>query len=232
MSDTAKKKPNRTFTWRRLVRLSGPEAEAWVEDYEQNLDLVELSSQALGLCHRRRFDEGAVCIEEMAQKLAARRDLKASVRSVLERYFYGVRGYFHYCRAEWDAASADMHAANRAVVAAVDEAPFLLPLADACHEFCLHHARIARNQRRWQDMFARIADVRAMMMGHAPLCELSDGRRVDYDALAEHYRSLGELDPAEQEELEPMMTREGRLELLDTFVRRMLALPNFAIQYP
>ena len=109
---------------------------------------------------------------------------------------------------------------------------FLLPLADACHEFCLHHARIARNQNRWQDMFARIADVRGMMANQAPLCVLSDGRKIDYDTLTEYYRNIGDLDPADQEEIEPMLTKSGRLELLDSFIRRMLALPNFAIQYP
>lgn len=232
MSNSSKKKPNKAFTWRRLVRLSGPEAEAWVDDYEQHLDLIELSSRALGFCHRKQFDDGAACLEEMETGLESRPDMRPSVRSVILRYLYGVRGYLHYCRAQWDEASVAMHAANRAVVDAVEEAPFLLPLADACHEFCLHHARIARNQRRWRDMFARIMDVRRMMACEAPLCVLSDGRRVDYDTLTAHYETLGELDPAEQEEIAPMLTKQGRMELLDSFVRRMLALPNFAIQYP
>ena len=231
-SAAPKPSPSRTFTWRRMVRLSGPAAQSWVDDYEQHLDLIQMSTKALKLCHRRRFEEGFEVLETMREGLEARQGLRESVEAVIERYYYGVLGYYFYCTRQWDEASQAMHRANQAVVRAVEKAPFLLPLADACHEFCLHHARIARNQGRWQDMFDRIADVRAMMRNLAPLCVLDDGTRVDYDTLTEHYHSLGELDPADREEIEPMLTEGGRVALLEQFVRRMFALPGFAIQYP
>ncbi|MEO1370433.1 MAG: hypothetical protein AAFX50_24900, partial [Acidobacteriota bacterium] len=175
------------FTWRRLVRSSGPEARAWVDEYEQHRDLIRLSSKALKLCHRRRFDEGFEALESMRRALRDRPALPGSIRAVLDRYYFGVSGYYFYRTRRWDEATEAMRQAKRAVVRAVEQAPFLLPLADACHEFCLHHARIARNQGRWREMFERIEDVRAMMRDQAPLCVLEDGSEVGYGVLTEHY---------------------------------------------
>ena len=125
-----------------------------------------------------------------------------------------------------------MRRAHEAVVGAVSSAGFLLLLAVHCQEFCLHQARIARNQGRWSDMHEHVHLARAMMLDRTPLCELRDGRPVFFSTLSDFLRSLEPLSPEEWEAVVELVEEDRRVPLFDNFVRRLHRLPGFAINYP
>lgn len=218
--------------WTHFIRRQGGAAEAWVREYERHQELHALQFRALLSMRRRRLEEGRRQLAEYENRLDQAAETGTSLRFVLERYLHSVLGFYHYCRKDWEAAERAMNAARHAAVRAIETDAFLITQANSCYEFCLQKARIARNAERWETMFRHIDAARAMASGDAPLCVLADGTEICYETLVRFYRSLGELDPRERIIVDRLTTAESRLHLLEGLIRRILAFPELAIQYP
>lgn len=221
-----------SHAWLHFAGRSGEAGRAWVAEYQRHAPFVDLSLDALALLRRRRLEEGHVSLEALAQALAGLEGVPATVRWVLNRWYHGVAAYYYYCIDDFDRARQAMNLAYEAVVDAISGADFLLLLAVHCHEFRLHLARIARNQRFWSDMHHHVELARAMMLDRIPLCRLRNGRSVFFSTLGEFFHSLEPLSPDERESIGGLVEEERRLPLFDKFVRRLHSLPGFAISYP
>lgn len=220
------------YDWLRLVRLSGVEGRRWAEEYSSNEPLVELSFRSLVHFRHRRFDEGQELLSKLGGELRAAAGMDPSVRAVMERWYYGVLGYYFYSLDAFDQAEAAMQQAHAAIAAAIGERRFLVALADHCPEFRLHRARIARNRRRWDEMRSHVEEVRGMMEGRTPFCVLCDGTAVRTSTIREFYRAV--LDPAGAEPgpLPVVLDDATRLRDFERFVHAMYRLPGFVIPYP
>lgn len=218
--------------WFHFVRRSGEEGRLWVEEYRHRRPLEELSTRSLILLRGRRFDEGYELLARLGEALRSTEEIEPSVRSVLERWYYGVLGYYFYCLDSFDHAERAMVRAHDAVTAAIGERRFLLPLANHCHEFRLHRARIARNRRRWEEMRTHVEEVRGMMEGRIPLCVLCDGAEVRISTLREFYAAIPHPTEAEQGALAGVLDDSARLRNFDRFVHAMYLVPGLVIPYP
>lgn len=223
-------RPEGTYDWLYFAAKSGEEGRAWSAGY-QRFDALEVASiRALEQLRAGDLDGGAATLAGMRRGLDAA-DAAPSMRSVLERWYYGVLGFLHYRREEFAAAETAMIAAFEAVRAAVARRRFLLLLANHCHEFTLHRARISRNQRRWAEMEEHLALARGMMTDRLPLCHLADGTPVFFTTLTDYYLALP-LDDDERTWLGGLLDRESRLRQFDRFVENIYLQPGFAIPYP
>ena len=217
--------------WLHFAARSGEAGRAWTDAYRCHLPLVERSDQALAYLRRRRFGEAEAELRRCAAELAGLPAFPSSVRWVVERFFYGSLAYLRYCLGDLDEAEQLLRRADEALVAAIRDAGFLLPLAIHCQELCLHQARIARNGRRWPEMHAHVERARAMVLGRAPLCDLGEGRSIYFADVCRFFRSFS-MSPAEEETIRGVVDDGERLRAFDRFVRRLYRLPGFAIQYP
>lgn len=223
--------------WLHLAARAGEQGRAWADVYRRYSGLAQASNEALDALRKRRLAAGVDRLERLRDELDSLRSAPRSVRHVLDRFYYGVLGYLFYCRGDLDRADRAMRQASRAVIAAICRQPCLMPLANHCHEFCLHRARIARNGRRWEQMEELVSEARAMMENRRPLCVLADGREIFYATLAEFVASLDSLADdsnaeGEGESVDALVDDALRLRLFERFVRRLYALPGFAIIYP
>lgn len=219
-----------TYDWMHFAARSGEQGCAWSATYRRYEPLEAMSIEALAMLRRGELESGETCLERLREDLAAC-GAPASVRAVLDRWYHGVAGFLHYRRGDFEAADESMFAAHEAVSAAVGHHRFLLLLANHCHEFCLHRARIARNQRRWRRMEEHVELARGMMADRLPLCRLADGTPVFFATLADYFGSLP-WSEAERAWLADFLDADARLRLFERFVGRMLVQPGFAIPYP
>ncbi|MBV9110680.1 MAG: hypothetical protein JO306_14815 [Gemmatimonadetes bacterium] len=220
------------YDWLHFVRRSGPEGTRWAEGYLESKPLEELSTRALHHLRARRFEEGRAPLDELGAALAGGSARDPSVHAVLERWYYGVLGYWFYAQEEFDQADAAMARAHDAVTAALGLRRFLLPLANHCHEFRLHRARIARNRHRWDEMRAHVNDVREMVEGRLPYTVLADGTPVWIADICAFYASLPGAEPAEIAPVSRLLDDASRLADFEAFVRAMYGVPGFVIPYP
>lgn len=220
------------FDWLHFVIRSGADGERWAERYGQARPLEELTTDALRLLRGRRYDEGYALLERMRGEMDAAHFAELSIRSVVERWYYGVLGYYFYCLGQADPANRAMIQAHQAVTAAIGATRFLLPLANHCHEFRLHRARIARNAARWDEMRTHVQEVRAMMLGAAPFCVLEDGTPVDIRDIRAFHAAIPSLTDAERQALAGLLDDGARLRNFDQFVSGMYRIPGFVIPYP
>lgn len=220
------------FDWLHFVARSGDEGRAWVERYGPARELEELATAALVLLRRKRYDEGYALLERMGAQMRAAPLAEPSMHAVVERWYYGVLGYYFYCLDQFDPAEQAMVRAHEAVTAAVGGRRFLLPLANHCHEFRLHRARIARNRARWDEMRTHVDQVRAMMGGVLPFCVLDDGTPVGISAIRAFYDAIPSLTDAERGSLKGLLDDAARRRAFEQFVSAMYRLPGFVIPYP
>lgn len=218
--------------WLHFIRRSGREGSRWAQAYCGHLALAGLCQEALMLFRRRRFTEGHAVLERAAAEREALADVDASIRSVIDRWYYGVLGYAFYTADAFDDADRTMDQAYSAVADAVQRESFLIPLAYHCHEFYLHRARIARNRMRWSEMRELVAEVRGMMEGRVPLCTLTDGRPVWISSVQDFYRSLAPFSDIEAAACRVLLDDEARLRGFDRFVHAMYQIPGAVISYP
>src|SRR5436305_186841 len=151
-------------SWLHFAARSGEAGRAWTQAYRCHLPIVELTERALTDLRCRRFEKGEASLRRCAAELAGLSVFPISVRWVVERFFYGALAYLRYCLGDLDEAEQLLRRADDALVAAIRDSIFLLPLAIHCQELCLHQARIARNGRRWPEMQAHVERARAMVL--------------------------------------------------------------------
>jgi hypothetical protein len=234
MSQLVKANSGGGYEWTRLVALSGGRGRRWLEEYQgdESRAIEREALHALVLLRRAEIAAGEVLLRRAAARLDRIDPRRRSIRAVLERWYFGVLAYRHYCCERFDEATVALDRAQQAVAAAITEQRFLLPLADHCYEFQLQHARIARNRRRWAEMRQRIAAAREMMRSQLPFCRLADGSAVYWSTILAFFDSIPGLDPAERQALRETMDVDRRLRLFDQFVAGLYASPGLAIPYP
>ena len=217
--------------WLRHAVASGEEGRRWAEIYDEFSEIEDLSSHAIELCRR-----GDPKTAEMLERTeAARRSVPAeapvSVHALLDRWLFGMKGFVYYIDGQFDLATETIEKARTAVVTLLAEAPFLMPFANHCAEFTLHRARIERNQGHWPAMWRHVDEAAAMVDERVPLCVLPGKREIGMESIRDFFNSL-ELDSADQRDVSAYFDNELRMLRFQGFVRRMVAAPDFTIQYP
>jgi hypothetical protein len=220
------------FDWLHFVVRSGCEGSRWAEQYRQLKGLETLSTQSLLMLRRGDLPGGYALLEQMAEAMRGAGPHELGYRAVVERWYYGVLGYYFYCMNDGEQAERAMVQAHQAVAAAIGAHRFLLPLANHCHEFRLHRARIARNQARWDEMRTHVEHARAMMAGAGPFCELSDGTRVSIHDICDFYAAIPQLTDTERHSLSGLLDDALRLRGFEQFVNAMYRIPGLVIPYP
>lgn len=217
--------------WLHYVTRSGEEGRRWAEEYRhpEILGADRLSVRAVHELRARHLSRGAALLEEMTERLR-QLEVPLSIRHVLDRWYHGVVAYERYCREDFEGAWRSLDRANAAVAAAISLERVLLPLANHCHEFRLHQARISRNRRRWLEMRQDIESARAMIEGREPLCRLVDGTAIYIADLCAFFDSLA-LEDQEREDLAGLLDEKLRLSLFDRFVAELEIIPGFVIPY-
>lgn len=183
---------------------------------------MELGNRTLQLLREGKLEDGERALQEFTaevEKVSCKPD---SVRAVLDRYRHGIEGYYFYVRKEFAPAHQSMRLAHDAVARALSTSDCLLMLAVHCQEFCMHQARIARNQHRWPEMQARIAEARAMMWDRLPLCETENGKKIRWSNLQPFFDALAPLTNEEFRVANTLLDPQERERLFDKFVRGML----------
>jgi hypothetical protein len=208
--------------WLRFAGLSGPEGQEWAEEYRRYSAKVELGNR--GLQHMREGDlqRGGEFLREFIGQVESVSDGPASLRAVLDRFRHGIEGYYFYRRGEYASAEQSMRLAHDAIARALSSADWLLLLAVDCQEFCLHRARIARNQHRLPQMQAYIAQARAMMHDRLPLCETEGGKKIWWSGFQPFFAALPPLTDEETRVANTLLNPQVRERLFDQFVRSML----------
>jgi hypothetical protein len=231
MADQGTVTAQRRYDWDYLVSRSGDAGRDWMLAYArpEHAAIVEATDQALALCLQRRFAPARGLLDEAGARLAALPEARASIVHVLERWVHGVSAYHDYCVEDYEPARRGLDLAAEAIRAAVDQDRFLLPLAHHCHEFHLHHARIARNRRRWPEMREHLGIVRAMLENRAPLCVLGDGTEVGYAQLARHCATLPDIPAEAQASLTLFSDQALRSKHHDRFILALYLLPGVVI---
>jgi hypothetical protein len=226
---------SQAFDFNHFVALSGEEGRKWVEEYQQPRCQQVVLATKQALVELRTWDvaSGRALLDGARSALGSTCEASPSVMFVLQRWYYGVLAFFQYCIEDFGAAGESLSRAQEAITSAIGSRRFLLPLANHCYEFRLHHARIARNRQRWSEMWSHVEQARGMADGRLPLCSLADGTPVALSTLAAYYCSLeAALSEEEKEFLAGEIDPEQRLWRFDLYVQTVCNLPGFVIPYP
>ncbi len=181
--------------------------------------------RALLELRRRKISEGKDLLDQVEQELASL-PVEPSVLLVLQRFYWSTQAYYHYCVEELDLAEEGLERARQAIVAVLDRAPFLLPLAIHCHEFLLQRVRIARHRRRWPEMKHHLLRVRRMLEDQEPLCVLADGRPIRMATLVDFHRAIPGPEPGELEALRFFLDRSYRAEAISSTFMNLYTMPD------
>jgi hypothetical protein len=209
--------------WLHFAIRTGPEAREWAEGYQRHFDKLELGTSALTHFREGHLESGEGLLREFIDQVEGVPATEpASLRAVLDRFRYGIEGYYFYCKREFAPAQHSMRLAHDAVARALSTADWLLLLAVQCQEFLMHQARIARNEHRWPRMQACISQARAMMSDRSPLCETEDGKKIWWSSFQPFFDALEPLTAEETRYARTLMDPQERERLFDQFVRSML----------
>jgi hypothetical protein len=217
--------------WLHFAERTGRAGHDWAATYRRHLPAVALSDRALALMRKGEIEEGRRVLREFAYYLSALRDEQDSVSAVLYRWHHGVAGYYFYSVGNFQQAQESMNQAHEAVKRAISSADWLIMLAVHCQEFCLHQARIARNQRRWPEMNTFVAQAQGMMLDHVPLCEKINGQKIYFSTFRRFFAQIVDMTAEESSVAAKIVDQGERSRLFDQFVRRMLRFQEIGIEY-
>ena len=222
-----------TRGWLHYVERSGPDGQRWASHYRHFSHLERSSAQALGRLHKGELRRAEKDLHRLRRRLGKLALPRPSIGFVLHRWYHGVRAFADYRGGHFEEADRQLSEAEAAVTRALAADPFLMPIANHCHEFQLHRARIARNRQGWGDMWRHVERARRMVGDEEPLCRPADREPVFFASLGEFFLALpGGLDPLDRKQLAGLIDPAHRTELFDSFVRSILRLPGFLIAYP
>jgi hypothetical protein len=216
--------------WLYFARRTGPDGCKWAEEYVRHNATMQLGGLALQQLRKRNSTAGGT-LQEFIRCVEVVPPEPPSVRAVLDRFRYGIEGYYFYCRGDFSRAKDAMCRAHSAIERALSKADWLLLLAVHCQEFCLHQARIARNQRQWKEMHEYISRARAMMCDDLPLCELEDGKKIWWSSLQQFFDALAPLSAEEGAAIKSLLDQQQRDRLFDRFVQNMLRMSENGTRY-
>ncbi len=218
-----------------IAAVSGDEAECWASEYRspKPVRIRECHDRSILLMRQRRMAAGRNLLHQMRVELDSGDGLMASVIHVLERWYYGAVAFYHYQAEEFEQADVGMRQAHDAVRRAIDHGGFLVPMAHHCYEFRLHLARIARNQRRWQELRHHLEVAKEMVEDRRPLCVLDDGTPIDFSSLRDFLSTLSlDEEKAFQESYQQHLVEETRMRFFKRLAAKIYLIPGFSIPYP
>lgn len=222
------------FPWDRLVARSGEEGARWVADYVA-LGCCELTDQltrAIGLLRKQRFQPGHEILSRVWEEISRIGPDRPDLQAVMNRWYFAAFSYYRFITSDFDGAARDLDLAQAAVEAAVRSTPMLSPLAHHCIEFQLHHARIARDQRHWEQMRRHIERIFDLAEDRAPLCCPGEGAPIYFTALDRYILGLPLLTTEERQLLRSLLDKEFRSRWMGYLARKLYALPGLLIPSP
>jgi hypothetical protein len=179
----------RQFEWYDVVRLCGPEGEAWMDEYQRFRGIPLAIARALEVNRKGDLATGTALLDQAWDDLQAAGIGDPTITAVIERWYYGALGYSQYRLERYEEAEATMCRGQQVVMGALPKW-FLVFLADETVDFHMHRARIARNQQRWGALREHLAIARAMRAGTVPYHVTEDGRAVDVDDVRAFFAAL------------------------------------------
>lgn len=226
--------PMNVEDWSTPISLTGEEARAWLDEYArpEHVEICAGIEDGLSLTRTRRTAEAGSVLRTAGDRLAALRASRPSIVHILKRWYHAATAYYLFSVNDLDAAGRDLDAADRAVGEAVSLDRFLISFAHHCPEFHLHHARVARNRRNFSEMQRLVDLVRAQAANQAPLCELADGTKVDYAAIARYYAALPLQGDRARAAVSVFSQDAERRALFDRFVLELYLLPGMVMLTP
>lgn len=237
MSATFSRKATRleeALLWYHFVPASGPEGRDWYDEYRRSggETLGQRIDVSVALMRRRKVDAGKALLDECRPQLEApeARSSSRAVAGVTEEGYFGALAYFHYHHGEYDAARHALDCAADRIAEVVASAPYLVTFTTKCHDFCLHRARIARGEARWQEMRTRIQEGREMLAGERPLCRGDHGATYIADAEA-FFQAITPADDIERRALDLLCDRTS---MIATYEKRALGAtipPGIVVDY-
>jgi tetratricopeptide (TPR) repeat protein len=219
--------------WPYYVSLYSEAGFQWAVEYgrPEHVEITDAMLRALGLLRLRRIEPGLELLRSAKAGLREMESTSPVFFNVLNRWYFGAIAYYYYCIEDYDQARTALDQAHEAVQRAIELRAFLAPFAFHCHDFCVQRVRIARNQRRWQEMKLCIEKARQMVMGEQPFCVLSDGTQVSLLTVQAFYNSLAPLTEEEKAPLNSVFDDEIRLRLLRRTVTETYTMSGFVIPY-
>jgi hypothetical protein len=215
---TSARKP---LDWLHFVCRYGDDGIAWSERFKAQGHLKTLAAipKALNLLRQRKIEAGRALLDKISLRIEPVAGFSPSSYYVLKRFQLAAEAYYHYTLEEYDEAHRALSEADRQVALMIEEEHFLMPLAIACKEFHLQHARISRNRRDWDQMWHHIGLARRMMHGDAPLCTLADGTAIDFAAIRGFYEALaGGLEADERDALSVIIDETRRVKDFERYL--------------
>ncbi len=179
----------RQFEWYDVVRLTGPEGEAWMDEYQRYRHIPAAIAKALEVNRKGDLAAGTALLEQAWDDLQGAGIDDPTIVAVLERWYYGALGYSQYRRERYEEAEATMCIGQQVVMGALPKW-FLVFLADETVDFHMHRARIARNQQRWGVLREHLAIAREMRAGTVPYHVTDDGQVVDVNQVRAFFAAL------------------------------------------
>lgn len=213
-----------------FIERTGDAGLAWVGEYKRHCHILRLINSAMPLLRSHKIEEAGNILQKAGGALEAV-DIPNSVRVVLDQSYYKTLGLYHYRAGDFASASESMKWAHRAVAMAAEEYEFLIPFALQCPDLCINQARVARNQRKWEEMHSHISRVQAMLADRMPLCEAPHGPAVFYSTLRSLFLSIRQPNVAFFEELCMVMEEERRMPFYDRVIRSFFRFETIAIDY-
>lgn len=220
--------------WCHFVPASSPEGRDWYDEYRRSggEELCQRIDVSVALMRRRKVDAGKALLDECRAPLEApeARSSSRAVAGVAEEAYFGALAYFHYHHEEYDAARHALDCAADRIAEVVARAPYLVTFTTKCYDFCLHRARIARGEARWQEMRTRVQEGREMLAGERPLCRGDHGATYIGDAEA-FFQAVTPADDIERRALDMLRDRTS---MIATYEKRALGAtipPGIVVDY-
>jgi hypothetical protein len=217
-----------------FIARRGGEGERWVEEYTrpEHVELMARANRALQALRARRMREGRRDLKVVERLFRRAGSTTArSVHHILGRWYYGLLAYDFYCAEDFPGAESALDQGHEEVRQAIEIERFLLPYAMECYDFWLQRIRIARNQRRWPEVWRRIEITRQIATGERPCCVLSDGTAVGVLAVQEFYECFEALTDMERRALRRVLEAESRSRHFRSILSEVYSPPGFVIPY-
>ncbi|HEU4558188.1 MAG TPA: hypothetical protein VFS20_10075 [Longimicrobium sp.] len=219
------------YRWFDMVRMSGAEGRRWVAEYARVQPLVTQVLAPLEVLRKGDLATGGEMLERASEALQGTCFEHASLRAMVERWYLGVEGYAHYTRNEYDQADACMRGAVERLGDALAEHAFLMPMADDAFMLVLQRARIARNRRRWAEMWEHLDTCAALRDDRRPYAALAGGTPLMLSIMVDWFGALPA--PAHAQPLVPHLQDAYERRLNTEFtLREVVRLSGFAIPHP
>jgi hypothetical protein len=221
------------FPWFRYIRLSGPEGEGWVREYDRSSEPAMIAQRSIGVVRRSDFAEGEAMLGRARAEIESLPPgTQPSVRHILERWYYSALAFYFYAREAYEDADALMVEAGRRMTLAIERSRCLLPLAMDCYEIQLQRARAARECRDWDRMWDRAEAAASMRAGRVPFCTLSDGTSIALRDIQRYCRSISLDSEEDRQTLESIVDEAESRVHAERVVRLVLKFPGMIVQYP